>query len=136
MGSVDYIAFQKLLANNPSRVNPINSFPIVVPKKTKTVAKESEAVAQPADMAAPVGEKRARRAPSKTRKTAAKKTPKSPTAGTTSPKSSGGREPTDEQIRLRAYFISERRHRLRLPGDASSDWLEAKRQLLSESGQH
>jgi hypothetical protein len=43
-------------------------------------------------------------------------------------------EPSEEEIRLRAYFISERRHRLALPGDASSDWLEAKRQLLSETG--
>jgi hypothetical protein len=43
-------------------------------------------------------------------------------------------EPTDEEIRLRAYFIAERRHRLDLTGDASSDWLEAKRQLLSEFG--
>jgi hypothetical protein len=42
--------------------------------------------------------------------------------------------PTDEEIRLRAFFISERRHRLALPGDASADWLEAKRQLLSELG--
>jgi hypothetical protein len=42
--------------------------------------------------------------------------------------------PTDKEIQLRAYFISERRHRFALPGDASSDWLEAKRQLLSESG--
>ncbi|MFL6514767.1 MAG: DUF2934 domain-containing protein [Chthoniobacterales bacterium] len=42
--------------------------------------------------------------------------------------------PTDEDIRLRAYFIAERRHRLALPGDADSDWLEAKRQLLSEIG--
>jgi Protein of unknown function (DUF2934) len=38
----------------------------------------------------------------------------------------------DEQIRMRAYFISERRRRFGLPGDANSDWLEAKRQLLSE----
>jgi hypothetical protein len=37
-------------------------------------------------------------------------------------------------IRTRAYFIAERRHRLGLLGDASSDWLEAKRQLLSELG--
>jgi len=43
-------------------------------------------------------------------------------------------EPSDEQIRMRAYFISERRRRFALPGDADSDWLEAKRQLLSESG--
>jgi hypothetical protein len=42
--------------------------------------------------------------------------------------------PTGEQIRLRAYFISERRRRFALPGDAESDWLEAKRQLLSEAG--
>lgn len=43
-------------------------------------------------------------------------------------------EPSDEAIRLRAYFISERRRRFALPGDAESDWLEAKRQLLSETG--
>jgi len=42
-------------------------------------------------------------------------------------------DPTDEQIRTRAYFISERRRRFDLPGDANSDWLEAKRQLLSET---
>ena len=52
----------------------------------------------------------------------------------TKAKASVGPEPTDEEIRLRAYFISERRNRLDLRGDASSDWLEAKRQLLSELG--
>jgi hypothetical protein len=41
-------------------------------------------------------------------------------------------DPTDEEIRIRAYFIAERRHRFDLAGDADSDWLEAKRQLLSE----
>jgi hypothetical protein len=49
-------------------------------------------------------------------------------------KSSGISSPTDEEIRIRAYFIAERRSRLALPGDSSSDWLEAKRQLLSEVG--
>ena len=39
---------------------------------------------------------------------------------------------TNEQISMRAYFISERRRRFDLPGDANSDWLEAKRQLLAE----
>jgi hypothetical protein len=43
-------------------------------------------------------------------------------------------EPSETEIRLRAYFISERRRRFDLPGDASADWLEAKRQLLSEAG--
>jgi Protein of unknown function (DUF2934) len=42
--------------------------------------------------------------------------------------------PTEEEVRLRAYFIAERRNRLALPGDASSDWLEARRQLFSEVG--
>jgi len=46
----------------------------------------------------------------------------------------GAAEPSDEEIRMRAYFISERRRRFALPGDTDSDWLEAKRQLLSESG--
>jgi hypothetical protein len=40
-------------------------------------------------------------------------------------------EPSDEEIRLRAYFISEHRRRFALPGDADSDWREAKQQLLS-----
>lgn len=43
-------------------------------------------------------------------------------------------DPSHEEIRIRAYFISERRYRLGLPGDSNSDWIEARRQLLSESG--
>ena len=45
----------------------------------------------------------------------------------------GSAEPSEHEIRMRAYFISERRHRLDLPGDSHADWLEAKRQLRSES---
>jgi hypothetical protein len=48
-------------------------------------------------------------------------------------KTPGIADPSDEAIRLRAYFISERRRRFALPGDAESDWLEAKRQLISEA---
>jgi hypothetical protein len=44
-------------------------------------------------------------------------------------------EPSDEEIRLRAYFISEHRRRFALLGDVDSDWREAKQQLLSESGE-
>ena len=50
------------------------------------------------------------------------------------PKAGQTAEPLDEQIRIRAYFISERRRRFALPGDADSDWIEARRQLLSETG--
>jgi hypothetical protein len=107
-----------------------------VPKKTKTVAKQAEVISEPPSAADESRiEKAPRRASSKARKTSAKKAPQAAAAKkTTLPKSTAaGSQPTDEQIRLRAYFISERRHRLRLPGDASSDWLEAKRQLMSET---
>lgn len=40
---------------------------------------------------------------------------------------------SDEEIRLRAYFISERRHRSGVPGDSTRDWLEARRQLQKEA---
>ena len=44
-------------------------------------------------------------------------------------------EPSDDEIRLRAYFLAERRMRLSLPGDSAHDWIEARRQLLEEAGQ-
>ena len=40
---------------------------------------------------------------------------------------------TVEDISLRAYFIAERRKGLGWPGDETSDWVEAERQLLSEA---
>jgi hypothetical protein len=40
--------------------------------------------------------------------------------------------PTFEQVQLRAYFISERRRKLGLPGDESHDWLTAERELRDE----
>jgi hypothetical protein len=44
-------------------------------------------------------------------------------------------EVTDEAIRVRAYFISQERIRLAIPGDPKSDWIEARRQLLAELGE-
>jgi hypothetical protein len=44
-------------------------------------------------------------------------------------------ESSDNEIRLRAYFISEHRRRCALPGDADSDWREAKQQLVPKSGE-
>ncbi|HEY3601534.1 MAG TPA: DUF2934 domain-containing protein [Chthoniobacterales bacterium] len=43
------------------------------------------------------------------------------------------REISDEQIRLRAYFISQERLRDGRPGTSSDDWLEARRQLEAEA---
>jgi hypothetical protein len=54
---------------------------------------------------------------------------------TASPKTSSAslREPSDEEIRMRAYFIAERRLQLSLQGDSAHDWIEAKRQLIEEA---
>ena len=42
-------------------------------------------------------------------------------------------EPSDEAIRMRAYFIAERRIQLSLQGDSAHDWIEARRQLIEEA---
>ena len=42
-------------------------------------------------------------------------------------------EPSDDEIRVRAYFISERRIELSLQGDSDRDWIEARRQLVEEA---
>ena len=40
---------------------------------------------------------------------------------------------TTEEIALRAYFIAERRDAMGWPGDSTSDWIEAERQLKAEA---
>lgn len=60
---------------------------------------------------------------SATRKPRAKKTPQS----------TDGSSITDDQIRLRAYFISEWRTQNGVAGDSAHDWLEAVRQLQAEA---
>jgi len=39
---------------------------------------------------------------------------------------------TQEDVALRAYFISEKRRSNGLPGDEHQDWLEAERQIKAE----
>ncbi len=41
--------------------------------------------------------------------------------------------PTSDEIRLRAYFIAERREKMGWPGNSEGDWVEAERQLLAEA---
>ena len=41
--------------------------------------------------------------------------------------------PSQEQIALRAYFISERRQQLGWEGNHVSDWIEAEQQLIAEA---
>jgi len=109
-----------------------------VPKKKKT----AEDLKLSPDTAAPISKKKSRKPQTPQPATAARKPPKprktrdrpahisiAPEAGVT-PVSG---EPSEDAVRLRAYFISERRRRFALPGDTESDWLEAKRQLLAEA---
>jgi DUF2934 family protein len=122
------------LANRPTFSNPIKAVKPISP-----VAKENNIVQN--ENEGPVEakiDKRSARPPSAGGRNAQPARKKSPTAPKKKPSirpvPERAAEPSDEEIRLRAYFISERRHRLALPGDTSSDWLEAKRQLLSETG--
>jgi Protein of unknown function (DUF2934) len=113
-----------------------------VPKKKKTAEDNNE---PPSATSAPIATKKTaakRQAGSrvttakKPRKaTATKHTTAGPTQISASPRTEPAEpfEPSEDTIRLRAYYISERRRRFALPGDAESDWLEAKRQLLAES---
>ena len=39
----------------------------------------------------------------------------------------------EEQVELHAYFIADRRRKLGMPGDETSDWVQAERELLSEN---
>ncbi len=72
----------------------------------------------------------------KGKKPASKKTTPPASRGSAKKASSAPalREPTDEEIRIRAYFLAERRMQLSLPGDSAHDWIEARRQLIEESG--
>jgi len=122
---------EKALANPSKRVKRIKTINTnqSVPKKTKIVQIKNQA---PTEAAAP----RPRRAPTNRKRSdiGAKKVPTAQGADVSIPVEIGvTAELSDEQVRLRAYFISERRRRFALPGDAESDWLEAKRQLLSEA---
>jgi hypothetical protein len=97
-----------------------------MPKKVKTSDKEkapSDGAALNGNAAKPAAKKTTSpRKKATTRKTPATKQEKS--------------RVTDEAIRIRAYFIAEQRERIGIPGDANSDWIEARRQLLAELGEN
>src|SRR5437773_8947724 len=124
---------------NDKRIETINTNQSV-PKKTKIVQSKNQA---PPEAGGSPAELKIRKTPatrrtSTTRKTseeAAKKSPAARVVKVSMPAEAGTMtEPSDDAIRLRAYFISERRRRFALPGNAESDWVEAKRQLLSGTG--
>jgi len=132
---------ENLLANRPTRSNRIKVVKSIqsVPKKTKVIQGKNEEPLKPSALSAQAKiDKVTPRRASTGRKNGKPSGKKSATAREAKmPKEQAGMRTastSDQEIRLRAYFISQRRRRFGLPGDASSDWLEAKRQLLSESG--
>ena len=55
-----------------------------------------------------------------------------PTAGKNKERKNIAAQPSNEQVALRAYFIGERRRNLGIPGDETSDGVEAEREILEE----
>jgi hypothetical protein len=99
--------------------------------------KGSEPTARGADGSTPAEPKAIGAAPKPKRKKAAqkKKTVRAikPAAPKKASSSASIHEPSDEEIRIRAYFIAERRIQLSLQGDSDHDWIEARRQLVEEA---
>jgi len=104
----------------------------------KADGKGSEPAAGSADGSTGAGSKTTAASPKPKRKKATpkKQTPRAlkSAAPKKAPSPNTRPEPSDEQIRMRAYFIAERRLQLRLQGDSAHDWIEAKRQLIEEAG--
>jgi hypothetical protein len=126
-----------------------DKFKLTVAKKIKT--EQTNAAAQnepPTGTAAPIetapepkkpaAKKTAAKKPTATKaaakKSATKKSGKKVPAKATAPKRRTG--PSDEQIRIRAYFIAERRMQMALDGDPANDWIQARQELIAELGQN
>jgi hypothetical protein len=106
--------------------------------KTPVENKPAEDAAAPSangNASAPEPKKKAA-PPGKKKKPAVARKPSTRKPATSAPKSAAAPpvEPTDDEIRVRAYFLAERRHELSLPGDSAHDWIEARRQLIEEAG--
>jgi hypothetical protein len=130
------LGLQNPLARPPQGVFGLKTFTdkTTVPRKPKTSVES-----KPADAASTSASN------GKTSASESKKKSRAPKKATTKKKAVAPKkpsvkaatkttvEPTDDQIRLRAYFLAERRHKLSLPGDSNHDWIEARRQLIEES---
>lgn len=129
-------AGENLLANRSLHANAIKDFKPSkpVPKKSKIVQDENSRLTANGASSTETRPSRARSTTARKAKPAARKKTGAKTKAVKSSKPVPAIEVSDEQIRIRAYFVAERRLRLGLPGDSNTDWLEAKRQLLSETG--
>lgn len=102
-----------------------------MPRRRKTSENEE---AQPNGAGAPAADGSVAQPAPKKKRTSRRKTASAPVANKIAVDAAPP-EISDDAIRLRAYFIAEERLRLAIPGDAASDWLEARRQLVAERGE-
>lgn len=111
----------KTADSEAGQVSPAS--PVEKPAKKKAAAsKEGKAVKpKKADPAKAV------------KKSAKSAVPKAAAAGSRPVKAKLPLAISHDDIALRAYFIAERRNFFGAPGDASSDWIEAERQLRAEA---
>lgn len=107
--------------SDPSQGWP--GFPGQSPNPLKIMAKKTE----PKSKSATPAKRAIKPAAEKTKTVTAKA---KPAARTTKPKAPAY---TRDDVALRAYFISEKRRNQGLPGDEHQDWLEAERQLATET---
>ena len=100
-------------------------------EKSKKVAKEKRSVKKSMTVALPAKEipaapvaNPAAAAPA-TAPIGKAKSAKMKPANNKAARSGSVKEPTFEEIQLQAYYIAERRKKYGIPGDATSDWIEA-----------
>ncbi len=119
---------------------PVDKITAVIKSTTKKI-KEAVSTPEPAKAAKKKAPAKVAAAPVKTKapgKTKIAPTPATKPARNTksAPKSARKKavEITNEQIAERAYYIGERRQNENLPGDPSTDWIEAEKVLRAEAG--
>jgi hypothetical protein len=126
LATPDSLAIRSDVARKPKTEAEKTATPAGV--DTTVPAPDAASAPQPKAKAASSKPKKKRAAPRK------KSAPRIPSAdsgkASTAPQIA---EPSDDDIRLRAYFLAERRMKLSLPGDSDHDWIEARRQLLEEA---
>jgi len=89
------------------------------------IKKDRKAMNRPPSRAAPS-------TPISGKKTVQGKTASSSTTAKSRARKKAMEQLNEEQVALHAYFIAERRRKLGMPGDQTSDWVQAERELLSE----
>jgi hypothetical protein len=98
-------------------------------EKSKKVGKEKRSVKKAKAVSVPVPALAEPKKPTVRKSTS---TGTSTRTAKNSVRSKRPKEPSYEQIQLRAYFIGERRKSLGIQGDETSDWVQAERELKEE----